>query len=348
MNNSTETAKKRFIAGITLAVCGLLISFCGCEGKTAVSNIRPSETSDVLEAQASRILKEALASKNPRARANAIEAVATIPVNRGRVFMQEAAQLLTDDFVPVRFAAAVAVGDTRYAPAKNTVKQLLQDENHNAQLAAVSALRKVEPRTSIERLEGAIKNPDLQVRANAAFLLGKMGNKRALTLLYEAITDESSDDKVRLNSIEAIARLGDERIYQKIWALLISAYADDRILGVQAMGALGSAQAKDALMTMLTDDVIEIRIVAAGELGKLGDTAGEKAVEEALTQGIAATAEAEGRERINMLGALAIGQIKTPALKKFLPELLKNESPFVKIAAAKAVFQSISNDNTGR
>lgn len=348
MSSSTRTRKESFIAATALAVCGLLISFCGCEGETRVSNNSPGETDSVLEAQAERILREAFSSNNPRVRANAIEAVAAIPLNRGRVFMPEVSRLLTDEFVPVRFVAAVAVGDTRYAPAKNTVIQLLKDNDQNVQIAAIYSLRKLDSRTSIERLEGAIKNPDLQVRANAAFLLGKTGNKRALPLLYEAIRDDSSDDKSRLNSIEAIARLGDERIYQKIWAMLISAYADDRILGVRAMGALGSVQAKDALMTMLTDDLIEIRLVAAEQLGVLGDTAGEKEVEEALTQGIAATSEAEGRERINMLGALATGQIKTPALKKFLPELLKNESPFVKIAAAKAVFQSIRNDNTGR
>jgi HEAT repeat protein len=37
---------------------------------------------------------------------------------------------------------------------------------------------------------------------------------------------------------------------------------------------------------------------------------------------------------------MAIGQIRTPSLTKFLPELLKDESKFVRIAAAKAVLQS--------
>ena len=112
----------------------------------------------------------------------------------------------------------------------------------------------------------AINSSDQQVRANAAFLLGKTGDKSALPLLYEAIRDEASDDRVRLNSVEAIARLGDERIYQKLWAMLISAYADDRVCGIRAMGALGNSQARDAILTMLKDDLAEVRLVAAEQL----------------------------------------------------------------------------------
>jgi HEAT repeat protein len=38
--------------------------------------------------------------------------------------------------------------------------------------------------------------------------------------------------------------------------------------------------------------------------------------------------------------ALAIGQIGTPNLTRYLPDLMENESKFVRLAAAKAVFQT--------
>ena len=44
-------------------------------------------------------------------------------------------------------------------------------------------------------------------------------------------------------------------------------------------------------------------------------------------------------ERVKVLTALAIGQIGTESFKKFLPQLLPDDSKFVRIAAAKAVFQ---------
>jgi HEAT repeat protein len=160
--------------------------------------------------------------------------------------------------------------------------------------------------------------------------------------------DETSDEKVILSSIEAIARLGDEKIYQKLWAMLISAYADDRVFGIRAMGALGTSQARDSLSTMLKDDLTEVRLVAAEQLGSMGDTSGEKVVLDALTQGVSAATDREAKARIQTLAAHAIGQIRTPTLKKFLPELLKSESQFARLAAAKAVFQCASDNNIGR
>jgi HEAT repeat protein len=130
--------------------------------------------------------------------------------------------------------------------------------------------------------------------------------------------------------------------------MLISAYADDRVCGIRAMGALGTTQARDSLSTMLKDDLTEVRLVAAEQLGNLGDIAGEKVVIDALTKDTANAQDQEAKARIQTLAALAIGQIRTPTLKKFLPELLKSEFQFARLAAAKAVFQCASDSNIGR
>jgi HEAT repeat protein len=332
--------KKSLTASVILTLIGVLIQLCGCKSEPPVNNFRPTLTDDVLEAQAGRIIREALASNEPQVRASVIETVAAIPINQGRNFMPDIQRLLKDEFVPVRFAAAVAIGDTGYTPAKGDVVQLLKDNDENVRLAASYAIFKLGgANASDEPIRKAISSSDQRVRANAAFLLGKTGDKETLPLLYQAISDEASDDRVRLNSIDSIARLGDERIYRKIWAMLISAYADDRVFGIQAMSALGTPQAKDAISTMLKDDLTEVRLVAAEQLGRLGDTSGERVVMEALTQGVNNTPDKEERARIETLAAMAIGQIKTATLKKFLPELLKNESQFVRMVAAKAIFQ---------
>jgi len=330
---------------ISLLLLSASALICGCEATSypglpeAGSNNPDTSGTDDLKAQATRIIQQALSSSEPQIRASAIEVVAAIPADYGRKFMPEVQRLLSDEFVPVRFAAAVAIGDTGYRPAAGDVKQMLKDKDNNVQLAADYAILKLDgSETAGQRIRAAMSSSNQQVRANAAFLLGKAGNRSALPLLYEAIKDETSDDRVRLNSVEAIARLGDEKIYEKLWAMLISAYADDRVFGIRAMGALGSPQAKDALLTMLTDDLPEVRLVAAEQLGELGDAAGEKTVVEALTKD-AAESDKEGRARIQTLAALAIGRIRTPSLKKFLPELLRNESQLVRLAAAKAVFQ---------
>ncbi len=331
-----------------------LIAFCGCEtgpGKQQTGNATAgSPVNSELEIQATQIIQQTLANSNPQARANAIEIVAGIPISRARKFMPEVQQLLKDESVPVRFAAAVAIGDTGYSQARGDITQLLKDDNENARIAAAYAAYKLGYASGLATIRASIKSNDQSVRANAAFLLGKSGEspRRALPILYETMRDETSDEKVILNSIEAVARLGDNKIYQKLWAMLISAYADDRVCGIRAMGALGTSQARDSLLTMLKDDLTEVRLVAAEQLGNMGDISGEKVVIDALTKDTANAQDQETKARIQTLAALAIGQIRTPALKNFLPELLKSEFQFARLAAAKAVLQYTSGNNIGR
>jgi HEAT repeat protein len=331
-----------------------LIAFCGCNAnseKQQTGNVTTGNPiSSELETQATQIIQQALANSNPHVRANAIEIVAAIPISRARKFMPQVQQLLKDEFVPVRFNAAVAIGDTGYSQARGDITQLFKDDDENAKVAAAYAAYKLGSAGGLAIIHASLKNKDQSVRANAAFLLGKSGEspKRALPLLYETMRDETSDEKVILSSIEAIARLGDEKIYQKLWAMLISAYADDRVCGIRAMGALGTSQARDSLSTMLKDDLPEVRLVAAEQLGNLGDISGEQVVIDALTKNTANAQDQETKARIQTLAALAIGQIRTPTLKKFLPELLKSEFPPVRLAAAKAVLQYASGNNIGR
>jgi HEAT repeat protein len=337
------------------------VLFCGCasneenaanqgEAFESQSDSTSSLQADNLNETAALIIQKLLASASPQERAAAIETAASIPQSAGRRFMPEVQRLLADEYVPVRFAAAVAMGDTVFRPARNDVLGLLKDEDQNVRMAAVYASSKLIPGATTEAIRVGLNSTDLRVRANAAFLLGKTGNQANLPFLYEAIKDETSDDRVRLNAAEAIARLGDNKIYQRLWAMLISAYADDRVFGVRAMGALNTAQARDALLTMLKDDIVEVRLVAAEQLGGMRDITGEKVVLDAFdgVNGLNQAQDKEERARVLTLCARAIGQIRTPALKKFLPELLKNEAVPVRLAAAGAVFQCETTDNIGQ
>jgi HEAT repeat protein len=320
-----------------------LIAFAGCQ--TNSEKHRDNSSDSDLEIQAMKIIQQGLASSNPQIRIKAIEMAAG---TNNQQLMAEVQQLTKDKFVPIRFAAAVAIGDTKYSAGKDNAMQLLKDSDGNVRLAGNYAMVMLgDSKSYAQPISTALTSKNQQVRANAAFLLGKIGDKNILPLLYQTIQDETSDDRVRLNSIEAIARLGDEKIYQKLWAMLISAYADDRVFGIRAMGALKTSQARDSLLTMLKDDLLEVRLVAAEQLGNLGDITGEKIVIDALSKDLD-TQDAETKARIQSLAALAIAQIRTPAVKKFLPELLKSESQFARLAAAKAVFQSSKANNIGQ
>ena len=328
----------RLPAAAVLFGCVVLL-LVGCDKPLQTNTIAPDDVSaKSLVPEAIEIIRQGLADNDPRVRANAIEVVVatkTIPL------MPKVQRLLNDQFVPVRFLAIMAVGDLKYALAEKELMQLLKDKDQNVTIAAAYSLTKLGRPEYLKVFQNAVASDDQTVRANAALLLGKSGDRSTLTqqALWWTLRRKDSNDKVRFQAAEALAMLGDQTIYPKLWAMLISAYADDRVVGIRAMGALGTEEAKNALITMLDDGVLEVRLAAAEQLGKLQDPIGEPEVLQVFTKNLTAGLDKESLERVNVLTALAIGQIGTKPLTKYLPQLLKDESGFVRIAAAKSVFQ---------
>jgi len=289
------------------------------------------------QSEARQILLEGLADMDPRVRSNAVEVIATVREVR---LMPKIQRMLHDPAVQVRFLAALAVGDLKYTLGKDEVTKLLNDPDPNVKMAAGYALLRLGQPEHFRIVSDAIASQDQTVRANAALLLGKSGYQEALQFLYWMLQQPDSSDRVLLQAVESIAMLGDQRIYQKIWTRLISAYADDRMVGVRAMGALGTAEARNALVTMLDDPVLEVRLAAAEQLGKRGDTAGAPVVQEVFAQRLLVQMDVQSTNRVKVLAALAIGEIGTPALARHLPDLLQDPSQTVRLAAAKATLQT--------
>jgi len=317
----------------------ILITCPGCSVPARPTGAKPDRPFlGNLVTEAKQIIREGLTDVNPGIRIDAIEAVA---VTRQIRLMPVVERMLGDELGPVRFAAALAIGDSQYSLAKTNVPKLLQDDDENVRLAAAYAMYKLGSKETLQTIRKAIANNNQTVRANAALLLGKSGNTDALKLLWWTMERKDSDYMVSLKAAEAIARLGDERILTKLWATVYSAYVDDRIMAIRAMGALGTAKAQDILITKLKDEVLEVRLTAAEQLGSLANPAGESVVAEVFMNKLTARVNAELRVRINVRAAIAIGQIRTDRLKKFLPVLLRDKSRAVRLAAAKAILECL-------
>jgi HEAT repeat protein len=291
-------------------------------------------------AKANQIISSSLGDQDPRLRAGAIEVVAS---TRQLRFAPRLRQLVRDPVMPVRFAAILGIGDLQYAVAAPDVKQILDEtqEDANVRLAAAYALCRLGMPGCRETIRKAIADRNQTVRANAALLMGKLRDHQGLDSLYWAIQDKDSDERVVSQATESIALVGDSSIYQRLWGELISAYADDRIAGVRAMGSLGTEQAKAAIATMLNDGVIEVRLTAAEQLGRFHDASGTQTVLAALSQRLPPDTQSlpEGQgSAIRVLAALAIGEIGSEPLVRHLASLLEDKSVFVQVAAAKAVF----------
>ncbi|MGB8225611.1 MAG: HEAT repeat domain-containing protein [Sedimentisphaerales bacterium] len=273
--------------------------------------------------------------KNPDGgiRINAIEVVSSTQKSE---FLPKILELLKGDIVPVRFAASIAIGDMGYKGSEKQLRQLLNDPDVNVKIAAAYALCKLGEKQRLAVIQKATGADDQTVKANAAMLLGKLKSTESLPILYRLKDSENSSDIVAFSATEAIARIGDEKIYNKIWTMLISVYVDDRCTGIYAMGALGGEKARDTILTMLDDDNPQVRLAAAEQLGALGDKSGQFVVLEYLAG--PQRQEKISAERCDILAALAIGRIGTDKLAEYLPKMLKNASPAARLAAAKSVF----------
>jgi HEAT repeat protein len=329
----------RCFAATACSLIALLIA--GCEPQSGQS-FRPTPFTPPkgdVPSQALQIVLDGLADPDPQVRANSIEVVATTRCVR---LMPRVQGLLHDPAVPVRFLAILAVGDLQYSLARNDITQLLEDPDPNIKIAAAYAMTKLGHPEYYKVFRNAVTSDDQTVRANATLLLGKNGQRDAIPALYWALQGSDSADKVVTQAAESIAMLHDERIYPKLWTQLISVYADDRILGIRAMGELGTEQAKNAILTMLDDTVLEVRLAAAEQLGRLGEPVGQAKVAEVFEKDLLAGMDMEGQQRVKVLSALAIGEIGSESLAKHLPRLLKDSSKPVRLAAAKAVLRHMA------
>ena len=292
-----------------------------------------------LKSRAIGIVREALANESGVIRSHAIEVIVT---TQRRELMPQVLKLLADKQVHVRFGAGVAVGDMEYTPGEYMIKPMLDDPNPNVGIAAAYAMARLGRVGYTEKIRDAATSTDQTVRANAALLLGKLGDKNNLPLLYDMLRDLDSADKAKFQAVESIARLGDEHIYKdKLWAMLISKYADDRVIGIRGMGLLNTVDAKNAIITMLNDDIMEVRLCAAEQLAQMGDLAGEQ---EVVAYFKTQSPDLNQTSVANIFATMAIGRMATASGTKYLPQLLQSRSKVIRLTAAQSVLLLVLAD----
>ncbi len=314
---------------------GLLLA-CGCtrqeENESVRASLLPPVPVQELQAKAMTIVKTALSDPSAYMRNHAIEVA--VETNQYQL-IPEILQKLDDPFVAVRAPAAMAIGDMACQACKNRVKKALEDENEKVRIAAAYAMIRLGDTSHYPKIRDAALSTDPTIRATALLLLGKLGNRDDLELMYQAFRDTETTDQVRMQAVESIARLKDVRIYRsKLWPLLISKYADDRVMGIRGMGALGTTEAKEALqLTMLQDDVLEVRLCAVEELGKLGDQGGMNQ----LVTYFQTNPDLNQATMATGTSVTAIGRLKARNLTGYLAKALDSQSTYIRLVAARSV-----------
>jgi len=298
-------------------------------------------------------LMQAADDPDPVTRTNAVEALSqTLGEEAGAVYTQA----LKDPYPSVRFAAAMAVGDLRYEPAKTTLQAMalpggqsdMAEPDKRVFCAVIYALHQLGDTTYTSELSDLLRDAEKEVRANAAMVMGKMGEPSAVVPLQMQLADEQ-DPTVQLELVEALALLGDQKNIDRLEAYTKTQILEDQLVAISAMGHVRSARTFPVLQAMTADRYPpRIRVAALGALAKLGqvDSAGYRLAlksvrkpEEVMRKAYKGKRQVSQLEVLSLqrLAAISLGWMKMLDAAAALHPLLHSPDGGVRVASAMSL-----------
>ena len=263
----------RYVAGIlfVLGLCAYTVS--------ASAQAGPDETKILLlqaKPKATSIIRSAGQSGSARQRLVALEGAQYAP----DVAFEMCRNGLSDTNPAVRFGALVTLGKLEFRGLSDAAIDLLRDENESVRAAALFAAKKCGKEVDLSPLAGMLANGSSAARANAAMLVGQLGDPQAVEMLRDMaaqpMTRVSAAERtwVRLQYAEAIIRLApdDAEVLGSIRASLYSNLDDVRVLAIQIIGEVGDRSVQGGLAHIIKrDNPIQVKIAAAQALIRMGD-----------------------------------------------------------------------------
>lgn len=321
------------------------------------------------------IVRAAGQSENPRERLAALEAVQFAP----DVAFELVRKGLGDENPAVRFAALVTVGKLQLDALGDAAVDLMRDENESVRAAALFAAKRCGKEVDLSPLGGMLANGSSSARANAAMLIGQLGDPQAVDMLRDMAANPmprvSSAQRtwVRLQFAEAMIRLApdDAEVLGSIRAAVYSNLDDVRVLAIQILGEVGDRSVQGGLAHIIKrDNPIQVKIAAAQSLVRMGDRRAAQVLMDATqyderqlrkdlteyvnknpTQGPEAQAirdllaDEKSRQRaaaeVRAQAAVALGYVASEPAAKRLADLLEDADPIVRVAAASAILRAL-------
>ncbi len=302
---------------------------------SAASNSKDADAAPTLlqlREEAIGILQDAANDKDPFLRANAIEAMQSVP-SRALPLAQIG---LEDEHPVVRFTSLVTIGKMRLRGLGPAAVRALNDPDPSVRAAAMYAARRCGKQADISEMAQMLASPNPSVRSNVVMLLGLMGDKSALPMI-EAQTKIPMPDQhvnklrrtiVRVQVAEAQVLLGDSEAISPLRAAAFSEFDEVRVLAVTMLGRLQDASAETALMAIVqrSDQPIELQLAAAEAVSHIG---GRAAVKELLQQSTLTTQACTSDNPVLRAQAVITAGALESARARIYKELLPADPPYI-------------------
>jgi HEAT repeat protein len=219
----------------------------------------------------------------------------------------------------------------RLASAKPKLLAKVADPDLRVQAAVRFALPRLgDPSRTGDFVRYAKDNGPLgpQVRGSTAMLLGRLGEKSGMQILWQLRLDKESS--VRQQAEEALALLGDQRGLEAIFGFTVSANRYEQTFAMRTLTELKNPKLRPYADQKLISEYPEVAIAATMAMGAMDDDRGYVIAMEGLK-----AKEPQARA----LSAAAFGTIGRTDAQKLLAPALQDTSSDVRAAAATALLQ---------
>ena len=289
--------------------------------------------------KAIEVIKQSAMSSDPYVRTYAMEALSKANCDGCGALVQQA---LSDTTVSVKVAAAIAAGDMQIVQTKDQLENMLKSSEPMIKLAAGYALEKMGDRRFVKWYDKSLLSSNARYAGQSCLLIGKLGNtplrRNSREQLWQVMKKPNQKPYIRLQAAEALARLGDSRIAERLLDFAGSSFADDRLLVVSALKLLGSPECYAMLSVLSADEQIEVSLSALRSLGTLAGKEDIVPAYEALEYEDPYN-DQNVTQRVRHLAILAISSFGNEKDISILNKYLSDKSEFIRLTAAVAVIE---------
>ena len=341
------TKRHRNVQFVVMFLLGVITAVSGCGNSGSEVVIDPIAA----RIDARTVLLQMADDSDPQTRSNALEAMASVMPSdrqaRGRFI-----HALGDKSPWIQFAAAMAAGDTALAEAKPTLLEMANKQGPDKRVygAVIYALYALGDSSHASDLIRLLKHREPEVRANAAMVIGRMGEPSGIDLLKNRLYEEEplSQWNVMVNIYEAMATLGDTASAMRLERFIREKDMQVRLAAIDAYPRCAPDRARIVLLDMINPrEPVRVQVAAAGSLAKLGMVYSRtydlciKAAREPQSLLSADTGEPDNMQVITLqrLAAISLGYMDRIEAVDVLQQLLKSPFKPVRVAAAMSIMR---------
>lgn len=311
-----------------------------------------SSAKEVLREQVLTYLQQMAADTYAGYRANAIEALQA-DADAGEAVARSG---ILDSNLGVRFVSTMAIGQHQYSDAAPLVHALLNDSDDSVRAAAIFALKRNGFAADLGPLAAMLKDPSLRTRANAALVLGELGDSSAVPMLQEALGYPNPRATIaelhlaELQIAEAMVRLGDDTALPRIRTQLYSrdpSRGEVVALAVTILGRLKDQQSKGEFVKLVAmwrefRNSAEVRLAAMAALAQLGDPPPLELVMEYLDP----TTSSQYPVGVRVQAVNTLGHISSPeAIAQIATSFHQSREEFVRLQAGAWLLRHLGRDD---